>query len=162
MLVALLLSSWAHATEVAIDKKFGIGVSTGYPYLNVTGKYYFNDKAGIAGYLGTTGSYQSLRAAYQSEIAEMANWDWARFPIYWQAGVEVGLWTPGYGYAGGQLGVFGGIGVALQFHEVPAEVFGEVSLGVTPLNQYCHDADIVADGVCWLGGGITAGGRWYF
>jgi hypothetical protein len=162
MLVALLLSSFAHATEVGMDKQLGLGVATGYPYLNVTGKYYLTDKAGIAGYLGSAFSYQSLRAAWQSEITELANWDFARFPMYWQAGADIGLWTPGYGYTGGRVGLYGGLGVALQFHEVPAEVFGEIAIGVYPVNGYCHDANVVADGVCWMGANGTAGGRWYF
>lgn len=163
MLLALLLAtSPAGATDVGINNKFGIGVSTGYPYLNVTGKYYLKDSAGIAVYLGSAFSYQDLRGAWQSEITELANWDFARFPLYWQAGADLGLSTPGYGYVGARLGVFGGAGVALQFHEVPIEVFGELAAGVYPVNAYCHSADVVSDGVCWIGITSTAGGRWYF
>lgn len=163
MLYALLLSSsFAHATEVAIDKKFGLGVATGVPYLNVTMKYYLNDKSGIAAYAGSSILYHDLRAAWQSEFVEAANWSWARLPIYWQAGIDVGLWTASYGYASGRLGVFGGAGGALQFHNVPAEVFVEASIGVFPVNGYCTDSNVVADAVCWVQPGTTVGGRWYF
>jgi len=158
----LLVLSPAHATDVATSKKLGLGVATGYPYLNITAKYYLDDKGGIALYLGTAGTFQNLRGAYQRELAELGNWSWARLPLYWQAGADLGLWTTGYGYAAPRIGVFGGAGASLQFHKVPAEVFVEAGIGVLPLNGYCHDANLVADGACWIGVSSEAGGRWYF
>ena len=45
----LLLSHLANAgSEVGSVKKLGVGVTTGDPYVGVTGKYWVSDKSGFA------------------------------------------------------------------------------------------------------------------
>lgn len=166
MLTALLLaSSFAHAgSDVGDSKKFGIGVATGAPLAAFTGKYWFNDKSGLAFYAGTAIVYHTARASFQSNIHTWGeSWSWGQLPLYWHVDAEAGVYTvPGYTVAP-TLGVGGGVGVALQFQKVPAEVFVEAGLGVG-YNGYCVDA-LTGTGVaaaCYLRGMGAGGGRWYF
>ena len=158
----LLLPSFASASDVATREQFGIGVATGYPFLNVTGKYYLGPKAGIAAYVGTAFYYQNLRGAYQLELTELHAWDWARLNLYGQAGLDIGLVTQSWGKAQGRIGPFVGAGTALQFNKVPLEVFAELGIGVEVVNTYCHAANAVSDGACWIGINGGSGARWYF
>jgi hypothetical protein len=158
----LLMLELANATEVGKGKVFGIGATTGYPAIAVTGKYYLNQKTGIAAFLGTTVFYHQLQVEYQSEFLEIHDWDFARFPIYWFAGLDLGLTSLVNGSLDftlyPKIGVIGGVGVALQFHDVPAEVFVESGLGIYPLNG-CDGFYYAA---CLPGVMGHAGGRWYF
>lgn len=159
MLTALLVSSLAHATDVATSKRIGIGAATGPAYLTATGKYYLNDKMGISAYLGTSFVFHMLRANFEMEFVELADWDFARFDMYWDAGLDLGLHTY-YGYVGGQLGIGGGVGVELQFHELPASVFVDGGLAVNPLN-FCSVYQ-APGAFCLISPRAAAGGRWYF
>lgn len=166
MLTALVLaSSFANATEVATAKKLGIGVASGPFYISATGKYYLSKKSGISAYLGTSfASYNGLRVNFESEFVEFADWDFGRLDMYWDAGLDVGVWMSPFAYAdgshdvAGQLGIGGGVGVELQFHKYPASVFVDVGLGVNALNTCAYSASTF----CLISPRGAAGGRWYF
>jgi hypothetical protein len=164
LLTALLLASnFAHATEVARGKQFGIGPSaTGDTIISVTGKYWFNEKMGLSFHAGTSGAYHGARGSIEGEFVEFGDWPFARFAMYWAAGIDAGVNTA-FTLAP-EVGVGGGVGVTLQFHDVPAEVFVDAGLSVYPLN-YC------TINACGFGYGFgyglvqlrpAVGGRWYF
>lgn len=159
MLTALVLSSFAYATDVGVIKKFGIGIATGPMGISATGKYYLNQKMGISAYIGSSVQYQGLRANFEMEFLEPADWDFARLGLYWDAGVDLGIWT-WYGLNAGIVGVGGGVGAELQFHEVPASVFVDVGIGLYPVNAYDELKEIAGFGLIAPRG--AAGGRWYF
>ncbi|MES2641586.1 MAG: hypothetical protein V4850_18995 [Myxococcota bacterium] len=159
MLLALALSSVVEASDVATTKKFGIGVASGPFAISATGKFYLSEKSGIAAYLGSSGIYHGARVNFESEFVEFGDWDFGRLDMYWDAGVDVGLWTY-FGYTGAQIGVGGGVGIELQFNKVPASVFVDVGLGVYPLNL-CSGYGAYA-GFCLISPRGAAGGRWYF
>jgi hypothetical protein len=159
VVTALLVSTLAQASDVGTSKRIGVGVATGPGILDATGKYYLNDKMGISAYLGTSFSYHMLRGNFEMEFVELADWDFARMDMYWDAGIDLGLHTA-YGFVDGQFGLGGGVGVELQFHEVPAHVFVDVGLGVNPLN-FC-DIYEAPGGFCLIAPRGAAGGRWYF
>ncbi len=168
----LLALSLAHAqTDIGTTKKFGLGIGTGPTTIALTGKYFFNEKSGLAFFAGTSFVSHQARVAYQSNIHSWGdNWSWGQLPLYWHVDVEGGLDAyPGYaGYP--RLGVGGGVGVALQFKKVPIEVYADVGIGVYPVNGYCSAvaADAAAlTGIdvsagCWIGGMGGGGARWYF
>lgn len=159
MLTALALSAVVHASDIGESKKFGIGVASGPMAISATGKFYLNQKSGISAYLGTSGTYHGLRANFESEFVEFAEWSFARLDMYWDAGLDAGLFS-WWGYTGAQLGVGGGVGVELQFSKVPAHVFVDVGLGVYPLN-FCNTYTAYS-GLCLIQPRGAAGGRWYF
>ncbi|GDX80009.1 hypothetical protein LBMAG42_18200 [Deltaproteobacteria bacterium] len=174
LLLALTLSS-AHAdTDIASVKKFGLGLSTGPALITVTGKYYFGEKAGLAFWAGTSGNFHNARVAYQGEIVHWGDdWSWGQMPLYWHADLDVGIYSDPFVYAGTvfpNVGVGGGVGIALQFKKTPIEVFVDAGLQIVPVHGYCGAvmADTAAatgidlSGVCWVGGLGSAGGRWYF
>lgn len=159
----LLLSGLALATEVGKTELFGIGASTGWPgAISVTGKYYFNQKIGLAAFLGTSVVVSGLQAQVEGEFYEIKDWSWARLPLLWFAGVDLGITS----YHNGRLddgiyphiGAYGGVGAALQFHSVPAEVFVQAGIALYPVNG-CSG---FAYGLCLANGVGRAGGRWYF
>ncbi|MFZ5478654.1 MAG: hypothetical protein ACOZNI_17920 [Myxococcota bacterium] len=155
MLTALVLaSSLANATDVARTRKFGIGASTGVAYLAFTGKYYFDPKGGIAFWAGTSGIHHQARVNYEREFVEFADWDFARFDMYWDVGADFGVWYLGTA----EVGAGGGVGVELQFHEVPVQVWVDAGAGVYPS---CYGYGVYVGG-CFLQGRGSAGGRWYF
>ncbi len=164
MLTTLLLcTQLAHAgSDVGTEKKFGVGVSTGDPAVAFTGKFWLSDHAGIAFYAGTSFVHHSVRASFQSNIHTWGeDWSFGRLPLYWHAGVDAGLYTV-LGYVAPTVGVNGGVGVALQFDAVPAEVFAEAGLHVG-YNGYCGVSYYTGSAVgCWVSGMGAAGGRWYF
>ncbi len=165
---ALALSSHlAHAgSEIGTDKKFGIGGSTGDPYIAVTGKYWLNEKSGIVGTFGTTIVYQTLRVDYESNIVTFGkDWSFGQLPLYWHADLEVGAYTPYYGLYP-RFAVGGGVGVALQFDSIPAEVFSNVGL-TGGYSSFCGNSYGGAYGTgfalfCYINPIATLGGRWYF
>lgn len=166
MLLALVLSSVTAdaATDIGTEKKFGIGVATGAPLLSLTGKYYLTERSGIVGYAGTTFFSHALRVGYQAPIHTWGeNWSWGQLPLYWHVDAEVGVWT--YLGSGIQVGAGGGVGLALQFAKVPAELFTEVGIGVYPLN-YCNISYPGIPGstraLCIVAPFGAAGARWYF
>jgi hypothetical protein len=163
MLTALALvtalTTNANASDVATTKKLGVGVATGPFAISATGKYYLSDKVGISAYLGTSGVYHGLRANFEMEFWPIHDWNFGRLDMYWDAGVDAGLWTY-FGYTGAQVGLGGGVGAELQFEKVPASVFVDVGLGVYPLNL-CSGYGAYA-GFCLVSPRGAAGGRWYF
>ncbi|HNH50333.1 MAG TPA: hypothetical protein PKY30_25080, partial [Myxococcota bacterium] len=78
------------------------------------------------------------------------------------AGLDLGITNYHNGKVGDDiyphLGVYGGVGAALQFHSVPAEGFVEAGIALYPLNG-CSS---FAYGLCLANGVGRAGGRWYF
>jgi hypothetical protein len=159
MLTFLALVATANASDVATEKKFGIGVASGPMAISVTGKYYFSDKAGVSAYLGTSGLYTGLRANFEDEFVTFHEWDFGRLDMYWDAGLDVGLLSY-YGVGGFELGVGGGVGVELQFEKVPASVFVDAGLGIWPLNGATYVDGFPGFGLVSPRG--AAGGRWYF
>jgi hypothetical protein len=160
VLTALAFVAFAQASDVGTVKKLGLGVATGPFFASVTGKYYLSDKVGISAYLGTNGFYHGIRANFEMEFVEFHEWDFGRLDMYWDAGVDAGLYTSVFytslGY-GGELGVGGGVGVELQFSNVPASVFVDAGLGIHPI---CGSLSL--SGFCLVQGRGAAGGRWYF
>ncbi len=157
LLASLLLAGSAAASEVATEKRLGVGVASGPFAISATGKYYLSDKSGISAYLGTSGVYHGLRANFESEFLEIQEWDFARLDLYWDAGIDFGVWT-WFGSAA-HFGIGGGVGIELQFNDVPASVFVDAGLGVYPV---CSGAGAGYTGACLVGGRGAAGGRWYF
>ena len=166
MLTTLLLfTHLAHAgSEVGTEKKFGIGVSSGDPALAFTGKLWLSDDAGIAFYVGTSFLHQGVRVSFQDNIHTWGDdWSFGRLPFYWHAGVDAGVWTV-LGSAGVTIGVNGGVGVALQFDAVPAEVFAEAGLHVG-YDDYCargYGNGVGLATLCFVSPMGAVGGRWYF
>ncbi|MDP2317432.1 MAG: hypothetical protein Q8P41_31395 [Pseudomonadota bacterium] len=158
MLLTLALTSLAQASDVATTKKFGIGVASGPTGIAATGKFYLTDKAGISGYIGTSGWYHGFRANFEMEFYEIESWDFGRLDLYWDVGVDLGLWT--WGVSTGLVGVGGGVGIELQFEKVPASVFVDAGLGIYPVNAYDTIGPKAGFGLIAPRG--AAGGRWYF
>lgn len=162
----LLLTHFAHATEIGTDKKLGVGVATGDVYVAFSGKYWLSEKSGLTAMLGTSFVYQSLRVGYESNIVTFGqDWSFGQLPVYWHADVELSAYTVPYAFYP-RIGAGGGAGVALQFESLPAEVF--VNAGLTiGYTGYCSSSYGVLGGAglrvgCLIRPLGTAGGRWYF
>ena len=157
MIAMMLFAGAAEASEVATSKMFGIGVASGPNAIDFTLKYWFNEKMGISGYAGTSIVYHAVRVNFESEIVKFAEWSFAGFDMYWDAGVDVGYWF----YGAPVVGVGGGVGVELKFNSVPAHVFADVGLQVNPINP-CGGYGGYYNGLCYVSPRVAAGGRWYF
>lgn len=163
MLTALVLSSLANASEIGTDRMFGLGAEFGNgTYVNVSGKYWFNEKSGLSFHAGTLFTYHELGARFESNIIKGEWFDWADLPIWWWVGVDVGAYTA-YGLVAPQVGPSGGAGAALQFNGFPGEAFVTAGVGVFPVN-YCGALSGYAGfaAACWIQGRGTAGFRYYF
>ncbi len=158
----LLLSHLANAgSEVGSVKKLGVGVTTGDPYVGVTGKYWVSDKSGFAVYAGSAFTYHTVKASFQSNFVTVGeDWSFGRLPIYWHADVLVGAYTVPP-YVEPVVAVGGGAGTALQFEAVPAEVFGELGLA-GGYNGFCASYAAYAGAACFVRPLVSFGGRWYF
>lgn len=157
MLASLLLATQlAQASDIGKTKTFGIGVAIGYP-MSVTGKFWLDDKGGIAVFAGTGFTYFNFRGQYERDFIEFHDWDWAQFGMYWDIGAELNVYPTSFLYRTGGIGpgVYGGVGAWLRFHNVPAEVFVEVDAGA----QYVTYSSIVPIAPLYH---TIAGGRWYF
>ena len=138
-LAVLSLLGTAHATEVANDKKVGIGAMIGIPAVAFTPKFYFSDTVGLALHAGIYWWGAHFRAQLEFEIAELADWDFARFAMYIDAGTgtDVNFWGPWVSDSAVvyvRPEVHSGVGVELQFHDQPASVFIETNLAIYPLS----------------------------
>lgn len=165
MLTSLLLASTlAHAgSDIGTDKKFGIGAEFGNgTYVNVSGKYWLSEKNGISFHAGTNFFYHEVGGRFESTIIKGEWFDWADLPIFWWAGVDVGVYSY-LGYTSPQAGAAGGAGAALQFSSFPGEAFVTAGLGIYPLN-YCGGLGGYPGfyAACWFQGRGTAGFRYYF
>jgi hypothetical protein len=151
MLLSMLLAlSTAQATEVGHSKTFGLGLQAGVP-ATFTGKYWVNDKGGVAFHIGAfSGLYLDGRIQVEQRFYDLGDWSFAHLGLYWDAGVITRLWTTTSG--GVSLGPTGGVGAEMRFHTVPAAVFAE-----TNFQYYLLDAGTLS--VAYTSG---AGGRWYF
>lgn len=163
MLPTLLLAAAAHAsTDIGSENKFGIGAEFGTgTYVNVTGKFYFDDSMGISFRAGTSFSYHEIGGSFESDFYRGTWFDWADLPIFWYAGIDVGMYTL-YGVYP-EVGVGGGVGAALQFSDFPLEVFTTQGADFYPLN-WCsayYGAFNFGYG-CGFGWRATVGARYYF
>ncbi len=157
MLASLLLLttlSTAQATEVGNGKNFGIGAGVGLPF-TFTGKAWFSDQHALAFHVGMRfNAYLGGRVQYEGRVVEFADWPFADFGLYWDAGVFTRSWIFWAGSNNLQLGPTGGVGVELRFKDVPAAVYVESDL---QMNVMGHDGDLG-----WMSFEGGAGGRWYF
>lgn len=130
MLLTLALAVQpALATEVGRAKRVGVGIDLGVP-LGLTGKFFFNEKQGLALHVGAWADQRlSLQVQFEFEFYEIKDWGWARFPIYGVVGIEPG-YAYNYPYKNAYIGVFGGAGVDLQLHDAPVSIFAEVGVGL--------------------------------
>ena len=158
----LLLSHFAHATDIGTDKKLGLGVAFGDPYISFNMKYWLNEKSGLTANIGTNIFYSEVRVGYESNIHTFGeDWGFAQLPLYWFGAVDVGLYTPGF-RAYPRFGVGGGAGVALQFEDVPAEVFATAGLSVGYTGGCSDVYGGFAPITCIVQPIGQLGGRWYF
>lgn len=155
-LLALLMlanAPTAEASDIGTDKKFGIGAHLGSS-ATITGKYYLSEKNGLAFHVGTWYFWSiHARVQFESEFVEFADWDFGRLDMYWNAGVS---FNQGFFYAGTDIGVGGGVGVELQFHNFPLQVFIEADLHIQPTGF------IPGFGYSWYSYYAGPGARWYF
>ena len=158
----LLLSHLANAgSEVGSVKKLGVGVTTGDPYIGVTGKYWVSDDSGFAVYVGSAVVYHTAKVSFQSNFLTVGeDWSFGRLPIYWHADAVAGLYTVP-NYVAPVVAVGGGAGTALQFQAVPAEVFGELGLAAG-YNGFCANNAALVGAACFFRPLVSFGGRWYF
>lgn len=158
----MLLTALAGATEVAHEKRVGIGAHVGYPTA-FTMKFYISQKGGFTFHVGVVPGYWygagryflhlHSRLQYQHEIVEFADWEFARFDMYFS--VDAALNVVPDDPVVLRPGVGAGVGVELQFHEVPASVYVETIPMVFPIDF----GNTPYFPVTVYGG---AGGRWYF
>ena len=159
----VLLSSLAVAgprTEVGAEKNFGIGVEVGM-YYSFTGKYFFGDNSGVAFAVGgnpTGFGYTEGRVQYEGRVVEFADWAFADFGLYWNAGIASRIWLDSSISSSVQLGPTGGVGAELRFKEVPAAVYAETDMRLWLLGPKTGDYD----GINQFGLSPLVGGRWYF
>lgn len=161
-MLLVLITKMAMATEVGAVRPVGMGISTGYPgAITITGKYWFGEKAGIAGYIGTMGITHGLRALYQHEFYPINEWEIGRMPLYWMAGVDASITKRSDGVTDSsyhpRIGLVGGAGIEMQFSKVPAEVFFEMGPAFYPINGCSF-----LYGHCFFGAWSQVGARWYF
>ncbi len=164
MLVSLfLLSSLAVAgprTEVGADKNFGIGVELGF-YYSFTGKYFFGDNSGLAFCVGGSPlgyGYTNGRVQYEGRVLEFADWKFADFGGYWNAGLASRIWLDSAIASAVQVGPTGGVGVELRFKDVPAAVYGETDFRLWLVGPKTG----TYDGINQFLLTPLVGGRWYF
>lgn len=145
----------AQAEEVNAAGNFGIGVQAGSP-LTFTGKYYMSEGTGVGFHVGGFIGYAHARVQFEKEFVEFADWDFARFPMYWCIGGNFD------GYFASRWfwpGVQGGVGVELQFHDFPLQVFVETTPAIKiPMGAF-DSGYIWGAWLDWYGG---AGVRYYF
>lgn len=158
----VLLGGVAEATEVGLSKPVGVGLATGYPgAISVTGSYWLSDRGRISGYLGSIGFMYGLRALYEHNFYPITDEGPGVLWVYWFAGLDLSLSR----YANktmddnwhGRVGLLGGAGVELQFHNAPAEVFLEVGPALYPVNGCTY-----LYGNCFTSAWSQLGARWYF
>lgn len=163
MLTALVLSGLANASDIGTDRMFGLGAEFGNgTYINVSGKYWFNEKSGLSFHGGTSFYYHEIGARFESNFIKGEWFDWADLPIWWWVGADVGVGTS-WGLVAPQVGPSGGAGAALQFNNFPGEAFVTVGLGVYPLS-WCNSISPYStfNAGCWIQGRGTLGFRYYF
>lgn len=157
MLTALLLAtSLAHATDVGTTRRLGLGLNLGWPE-EITGKYWLDEQSGVAVGVGAFAfRWFAVRAQYERDLMDLAQWDWGLADVYWDVGVRFDAY-PGYYYSGGGVGVgpYGGVAGRIRFHEVPVEGFvgPDVGFGFITYTQI----DPVR---FWIN--VNAGARYYF
>lgn len=146
----------AKLTEVGTDKKFGIGVSVGYPHY-VTGKYWLDSQGGVAFYAGgsilngVTG-----RVQYERQFINFMKYDkLGRLDMFWSIGAVGGL-------GGGSLvpGAGGGVGAELRFKKVPAAVHHDTMFYTYPTQWKDSTGTFGPTGHVRVTSAL--GGRWYF
>ena len=159
----ILLSSLAIAgprTEVGAGKDFGIGVEAGL-YYSFTGKYFFGDNAGLAFSVGASPygiGYTNGRVQFEGRVLEFADWDFADFGGYWNAGLASRIWLDSSITSSVQLGPTGGVGVELRFKEAPAAVYAETDFRLWLVGPKTG----TYAGISQFGLAPLVGGRWYF
>lgn len=161
---AISMTGVAHAgSDVGVDNKFGLGAEFGNgTYVNLSGKYYLSENAGISFHAGTLFVYHEVGAKFESNIIKGEWFDWADLPIFWWVGADAGLYSNA-GYSAAQVGGSGGAGAALQFSGFTGEAFITAGLGVYPAN-YCGGLGGYSGfyAACWFQPRGTAGFRYYF
>lgn len=162
----LLLTQFAMAgSEIGTEKMLGAGVVTGDPYIGVTGKYWINDKSGIAAFLGTSVVFHTLRGSFESEFMTVGeDWDFGQLPVYWHADVEVGAYFLRNQGVYPRVAAGGGVGTAFQLDMLPVEAYANVGI-LAGYNGYCgaYGAYSPLRSVfCYVRPTVWAGGRWYF
>ncbi len=140
-------------TEVGTSKKFGIGVSVGYPHY-VTGKYWLDSKGGVAFYAGgSIFAGATGRVQYERQFVNFMKYDkLGRLDMFWAVGA-VGGW------GGGTIapGAGAGVGAELRFKKFPAAVHHETLLYTYPTLWQYRTPGL---GYVWVTSSL--GGRWYF
>jgi hypothetical protein len=155
MLASLLLlatTALAEPPEIAHGKDFGIGLQLGSP-ITFTGKYWFDDKGGLAFHVGTWfAMYYEGRVQYERQFVQFGDWDFGDLGMYFHGGVATRYWTvPGVAHEF-SMGPSAGAAGELRFKPVPAAVFVEMGTAVY----------VVGHDYSWVSINYAAGGRWYF
>jgi hypothetical protein len=148
----LLATATAAPPEVAHGKDFGIGFQLGSP-VTFTGKYWFDEKGGLAFHVGTWFvTFYEGRVQYERQFVQFGDWDFGDVGMYWHAGLASRYWTvPGVAHEF-SLGPSGGVAGEVRFKPVPAAAFLEIGTAIYALG---HDYS-------WWSYSYAAGGRWYF
>jgi hypothetical protein len=155
MLASLLLlatTALADPPEVAHGKDFGIGFQFGSP-ITFTGKYWFDDQAGLAFHAGTwIPNFFEGRVQFEQRFVQFGDWDFGDVGMYFHAGVATRYWTvPGIANEF-SLGPSGGAAGEVRFKAVPAAAF--VEMGTTVY--------VLGHAYTWVSINYGVGGRWYF
>ena len=152
--ILLALASGVHASEVGIEKRFGVGVELGTSQ-TVTAKYYVTPVLGVSAHVGYDTYLRGIHGRFQveQEFVQFADWDWARFALYVNGGIALNGTVAGrYVF---NPAVVVGSGLDLQFKPAPASAFLEADLAVYPRAFW-------DDSIAPLGPIFGVGFRWYF
>lgn len=153
--VVLALIGEADATEIGVERRWGVGIELGAPNA-VTGKYFFDDLSGVSLHAGWWADRAlHVRAQYEREFLEVANPAWARLGLYWLAGVHTGFLPFHPYYDAAYVGPHAGAAAELQFHDIPINVFLEADVGAAA-------AFATPETLIWPIANIQLGGRYHF
>lgn len=156
LLTVLMATVTASASDIGESRRFGLGIQVGTSQ-TVTLKAYFNPWMGIALHGGITTALGGVhaRAQFEMEFFEIHDWDFGRLDLYWNAGFTVtGIVTGSH--TGARPGLHGGIGIEMQLHPVPLQVFLEVDPVFYPF-WTLSEVEYFP-----LGVHVGLGARWYF
>ncbi|MEQ1501826.1 MAG: hypothetical protein ABMB14_06330 [Myxococcota bacterium] len=161
-LTAALVGVAQAGSEIGTDRTLGLGAEVGNgTYLNLSGKVWLSEPAGISFHAGTLFTYHEVGARFEDNFLDF-EFDWADLPVWWFVGADLGLYSA-LGYSAAQVGATGGVGAALQFTSFPGEAFVTTGVGVFPVN-YCSGLNGYSGfyAGCWIQPRGTAGFRYYF
>ncbi len=176
MLCSLFLLTefaWAES-EIGSAKRVGVGLVVGDPNVGATGKFWMNDKSGVAVFLGTSvvevipqlRLNYAMRGSFESEYLTVGeDWTFGQLSLYWHVDVDVGAYFLASDESYARVAVGGGAGNALQLGRLPLEAYVNVG-ALVGYNGYCvaHPSlqTALLPALCYVRVTASVGVRWYF